>query len=173
MAQITIDISTPPDRAVRFHCLSGDVLAVRAGGALRWLAPGGLLDSAERAGRRRLSFAYRDGEAPDESVVLDLGTFRSDLVDRVAQSARRLSVTAVDRRWRPTIACVGALPRPSGGETAEHIVMPLDGPVVAAARRIVHPSYIVDRLMMRQRAIASADMETMLFGDARSERRYA
>jgi len=173
MPQVTIDVSTPAYRTVRFHCLSGDVLAVRSGVALRWMSPVGLLNTEERAGRRQLSFVYRDDDAADDDVVLQFGVLHSDVVDRVAFSVRRLSVAAVDRMWRPTLACVGALPRPSAGEPADHIVIPLDGPVIVAARRAVHPSYIVDRLMMRQRAVAAADVESALFDGAQSERQYA
>ncbi|MEJ0042308.1 MAG: hypothetical protein WDM81_08865 [Rhizomicrobium sp.] len=66
----------------------------------------------------------------------------------------------MDRRWRPTIARLGRVPE-AAPATAE---IALEGPDIVAARRIVHPSYILDRLIARQRAIVVEEIEAMLYG---------
>ncbi len=163
MPQLIIDISAPAERDLRFHCLSGDELAVAFRAGLHWLKPAGFFGEPTRAGRRRLAFAYA-GETSEHDLIVDIGRFRSEVVERIVQSARRLTPAAVDRMWRPTMTRIGQLPRPH--RSADHLVVPLSGSKVAAARRIVHPSYILDRLMMRQRAVAFADMESLLFDPA-------
>ena len=152
-------LDTPLTSALRAHVLAGDGLAVARDGALLWLSPVRIDVAGASGGRRRLSFVYG---ADGETLTLTLGVFAPDIVEAVLNACRRMSMAAVDRRWRPTLSRLGRLPEP-GAQPATAVTR-LDGSIIAAARRAVHPSYLLDRMMLRQRALAVAAVETLLAG---------
>ena len=150
-------LDAPAMRAIRAPVLAGDDLAVARDGGFLWLAQQTIAQTPARGGRTRIGFVYRgDGE----ELSLTLGLFRADIAEAIAQGCRRMSLRAVDRSWRPTLSRLGRIPHADAAR--EGAVTRLDGPVVVAARRAVHPSYLLDRLMMRQRALALAAIEDML-----------
>ncbi|MEI9988683.1 MAG: hypothetical protein WDM86_01485 [Rhizomicrobium sp.] len=159
MQPLIVRVDTPAARQIRFHCLAGDELAVRQGEMLVWLRPAGRI--GQSGVRQRLAFAYRS-DLDDCALSLEFGLFDPLTVEYVARASDRIAMAAMDRRWRPTIARLGRIP----GEAARVATaeVRLEGPDIVAARRIVHPSYILDRLIARQRAIAVEEIEVMLYG---------
>src|SRR5258707_2711681 len=138
---------TPAARRLREHVLAGDDLAVARGGALLWLTPSRTDIADASRGRKRLAFSYRADDG--ETLTLHFGLFAPARIRAVLAERHPLSMAAVERRWRPTLSRIGRIPEPGSGDGIKAVAIRLDGPAVAAARRAVHPSYLVDRLMMR------------------------
>jgi hypothetical protein len=151
-------LDVPSMRAIRGPVLAGDDLAVRQGGELSWLAPDGIEIVPAGGDRRRIVFRYRGDDGA--VLTLPLGTFTTDAIATVLAIRERLSLAQTDRAWRPTLSRVGHIPEPDG--RALTTVVPLAGPFIAAARRPVHPSYLMDRLMMRQRDLAADEIDALL-----------
>ena len=140
---------------LRMHCLCGDELRRRGDS---WSAPLGPVTSDADNGTRTLRFRYRSDE---EVWSVEIGRHPEATVVAVLEIIPALPLSAGDRRWRALASRLGPVP-----EIAEvhRRAVPLAGREIVAARRAVHPSHIVDRLMMRDRAMAMAEIETLLFG---------
>jgi len=157
-----VRVDTPAARQIRFHCLAGDALAVRHGDALVWLRPDGRIGQSGGSARQRLSFAYRSELDADLALSLEFGLFDPQIVEWVVRALDWMTPTAMDRRWRPIVSRLGRMP--DLVEAAPVATVQLEGPGIVAARRIVHPSYILDRLIARQRVIVIDEIEAMLYG---------
>lgn len=156
-AQVTVlaTASSAEARQLRMHCFCGDDLLSRDGPWLRALGPSAE-DSA--SGETRLVFRYRAGTGEEHSV--EVGRMSRDALEECLEIAGALRLDAADRRWRCLAERVGPVPRVVDAVTK---TIALSGREIVAARRLVHPSHIIDKLMMRDRALAMAEVETLLF----------
>jgi hypothetical protein len=140
---------------LRFHCFCGDELCWRDNS---WSMPLGPLVDETRHHTHRLAFRYRrdDGE-----WMVEIGRYPAETVDEVLEIMRLLPLSVGDRRWRALVSRLGPVP---ALEEVHKKIITLSGREIIAARRDVHPSHIVDRLMMRDRATAMTEIEMLLFG---------
>jgi hypothetical protein len=145
---------TPEARNLRMHCLCGDDLAWRGD---IWFAASGVVTEASGDGVR-LTFRYRSADGQERTI--EFGRYDPHTVQETLEIARDLPPDAADRRWRALAERAGPVP-PMAGCTTKTVA--LSGGEILAARRLVHPSYIIDKLMMRDRAMAVAEVETLLF----------
>jgi hypothetical protein len=98
------------------------------------------------------------------SLAVEFGLQTVEVAAAVEAAARSMSLEAADRKWRSMMSCLGPVPSPQGSGAVQRVVLP--GPDIVAARRALHPAPMVDRLMMRDRALAADGVEAQLFGRA-------
>jgi hypothetical protein len=154
---------TPRAARLRFHCLSGDDLALASGMIPTWFFQvGPLLTAGDRP--HRLMFIYSSNLDARRTFAIDVGTTTSDVVARILQLASGLTVAAADHKWRSFVSQIGHLPEPVSGEECSKKIMRISFSDVSAARRTVHPAYIIDHLMMRARMSAATQFEELLYG---------
>lgn len=164
---------TPAARQLRFHCLCGDDLALAGNGAPGWLSTQGVRIRDGGHGLSRLSFVYgADGES---ALVIELGQHVPETAAVIEAAMAEMSLEAADRKWRSMMSCLGPVPRPASRAVSTTQRFLLSRQDVVAARRVLHPAPMVDRLMMRDRMLAAEAVEAQLFGQAADHavRRFA
>ena len=163
---ITLNVlraDTPQAARLRFHCLSGDDLALASDMTPTWFFQvGPVLTAGDRP--HRLLFIYSSNSDAPRTFAIDVGTTTSAVVARILQLASGLTVAAADHKWRSFVSQIGHLPEPASGEECSKKIMRFSFSDVSAARRTVHPSYIIDHLMMRARASAATQFEELFYG---------
>ena len=151
---------TPAARQIRFHCLCGDDLGLGGSASPFWLSARGLRIRDGARGLRRISFLY--GAEAGPSLVVEFGLHAPETAAAIEAAVRSMSLEAADRKWRSMMSCLGPVPSPQGAARTQRFV--LTGSDIVAARRILHPAPMVDRLMMRDRLLADEAVEAQLFG---------
>lgn len=160
----------PATRALRLHCLFGDDLAFAApGGGLRWyrqLTQDASSWSDSHTGH--LSFSYGAEVGPDDGFVVSFGNIPGAAMLAALALRGRCTPEVAERKWAPMVALMGRMPRLAEVPRVPSAVMALPrGCEFAAARRAVHPSHLVDRLLLRERANAAREFERILAGPPR------
>jgi len=153
--QAIVSAVLPEARQLRLHCLCGDDLQWRD---LGWSVAAGPAQEEAARGERRLIFRCALADGSERGI--EFGLLPQEQAERVLAIARELTLQAADRRWRALAERLGTVPTIHHATTK---VLPLGTREIAAARRLVHPSHVVDRLMLRDRAEAVAEIETLLF----------
>lgn len=161
LSRLSATAQTAEAQRLRLHCLCGDELAVA--GEPQWFEPLGSVTEDAGDGCRDLLFLYR---GPND-LAISFGRRPADVVGEILDLARDLSLTAADRRWRALAARLGPVPLLTNDP--QRATIPLDGRVIVAARRAVHPSHVIDRLMLRDRERLMGEVERLLVVSAFGE----
>jgi hypothetical protein len=157
-------LDQPEDRQLRARAIFGDQLGLcTADGALAWCEPDNI--RIRRLPNAALILApYRSN---DRLILLHLGRHSRALADAVPRLRRDHTPIAAERKWRQFIGRLGAFPSAEDRSflnAAEQTVLYRGRSVLA--RRPLHPSGLIDRLMLRDRCVASEAFERLLCGSA-------
>lgn len=156
-----ISLAEPANYSLRHHVLFGDDLGMAGeGGSAIWYRRQKMLALSEST-EWRLSFEYLAQER-GQVFTLKFGALELLLIDKLVRIGESVSLTAIERRWLPTIGRVGALVLLREQPSNEQLRIALNHPLFVFARRSRHPSHILDRFATRDRALAAREMAALL-----------
>jgi hypothetical protein len=131
-------------------------------GAFAWFDPN-VIRAQDRPGMTLILLRYQSREG-DSSIEICLGRHPKKVAAALAELRLANSPSAVERRWRQFTARFGAFPRAACRQPTEsEETAPFRGTDVRV-RRPVHPSALIDRLMLRDRLVAGEALERLLTG---------
>lgn len=149
-----IDVAESEARALRFHGLCGDELGVSREGGINWYAR-----LSQSATHDRLVFTYRASAYPIETLILHLCVPDQTTLSVILDLTNRLKFQTAEAKWRPMASRFGHHPSPNeiATQIAEFSFRNFVG-----ARRPVHPSQVVDRLIMQERNVTMKEIDALL-----------
>jgi hypothetical protein len=148
---------------MRLHAVLGDRLWMAApGGPVAWFSPDGIR-TQDRPGMALILLRYQSCDA-DGSIEMCLGRHPRKIAAALVELRLANTPLAAERRWRQFTARFGAFPRAAGRPPTEsEETAPFRG-IDVRVRRPVHPSALIDRLLLRDRLIAGEALERLLTG---------
>jgi hypothetical protein len=155
-------LDRPEDRRMRLHAVLGDWLWMAApNGAFAWFTADGIR-TQDKPGMALIRLRYQSCDA-DGSIEICLGRHPKQVAAALVDLRLANTPSAAERRWRQFTARFGAFPRAADRHPTAEETAPFRGTAVRV-RRPVHPSAVIDRLMLRDRLIAGDALERLLTG---------